>query len=102
MYPSKNKLMKSYFIYILASETGTLYVWVTNDLARRIYEHKNWLIEGFTKKYGCKKLVYFDETNDIHEAIKREKEIKWWKRIKKEELIKVSNPHWVDLSKEWV
>ncbi|MFZ2151082.1 MAG: GIY-YIG nuclease family protein [Candidatus Absconditicoccaceae bacterium] len=93
--------MKNYFIYILASDTGTLYIGVTNDLERRLYEHKNELIEGFTKKYGCKKLIYFEEFNEIEEAINREKQLKNWNRNKKENLIKTQNPGWKDLSVEF-
>ncbi len=93
--------MKTYFIYILASDTGTLYIWVTNDLERRLYEHKNELIEWFTKKYWCKKLIYFEEFNDIEQAINREKQLKNWNRNKKERLIKTQNPLRKDLSLEF-
>ncbi len=90
--------MKQYYIYILASKrNGTLYVGVTNDLLRRVYEHKNNLIEGFTKKYGVHKLVYFEETFDIESAILREKRLKKWNRKWKLELIKKVNPNWEDL-----
>jgi putative endonuclease len=93
--------MKRYYVYILASETGTLYIGVTNDLQRRIYEHKYGLIEGFTKKYSVTKLVYYEETTDIIEAITREKQIKTWRRSRKIDLIKLMNPEWNDLSEEW-
>ena len=93
---------KSYYIYIVASVTGTLYIGVTNDIARRISEHQQGLFEGFTKKYGCKKLVYYENYSDINQAISREKELKKWNRNKKQELIKTLNPHWSDLSAEWV
>ncbi len=93
--------MKRYYVYILASETGTLYIGVTNDLQRRIYEHKYGLIEGFTKKYSVTKLVYYEETTDIIEAISREKQIKTWRRGRKIDLIKLMNPEWNDLSEEW-
>jgi len=93
---------KQYFVYILASESGTLYIGVTNDLYKRVYQHKNNLIEGFTKKYKCHKLVYFEETTDIESAIAREKQLKNWNRSKKEFLIKTKNAGWKDLSKEWV
>jgi len=73
--------MKTYFVYILASKrNGTLYVGITNNLTRRIFEHKSGLIDGFTKKYLIDKLVYFESTSDINEAIKREKRLKKWKR----------------------
>ncbi len=89
--------MKKYYVYILASNSLTLYIWVTNNFEIRLYEHKNWLLEWFTKKYNCKKLVYFEETNDILAAIGREKQLKWLTRIKKENLIKSLNPTWNDL-----
>ncbi len=93
--------MKSYYVYILSSEIrGTLYIGVTNNLIRRIYEHKNNLVEGFTKKYNIKNLVYFEETNDINEALTREKQLKAWKRMWKVELIENSNPEWKDLYDE--
>ncbi len=74
-----------------------LYVGVTNDLVRRVYEHKNKLVKGFTAKYNIVKLVYYEIHEDIKEAIKREKQIKGWLRVKKEELIKTMNPSWKDL-----
>ena len=78
-----------------------MYVGVTNDLERRIYEHKQKLVEGFTEKYNVKKLVYFEETEDINAAIAREKEIKKWRREKKNNLVNGLNPDWRDLSLEW-
>lgn len=89
-----------YCIYIMSSERGTLYIGVTNDLKRRTYEHKNDLIEGFTKKYKCHKLVFFEQTSDVETAISREKQIKRWNRKKKEILIRTQNPTWQDLFKE--
>lgn len=90
--------MNQYYVYILASKrNGTLYIGVTNDLIRRTYEHRNGLIEGFTKKYGVKILVYYEIHQDINEAIKREKALKKWLRKWKIELIEKSNPHWKDL-----
>lgn len=94
-------MSKIYFVYILASDSGTLYIGVTNDLERRVFEHKNGLIEGFTKTYSCKKLVYFEETNDVHSAIEREKQLKRWNREKKQNLIKTKNETWSDLAKDW-
>ena len=85
----------------MASESGTLYTGMTNDLARRNYEHKNNLVEGFSKKYKCHKLIYFEETNNVEEAIKREKQIKNWSRKKKESLIQTKNPTWRDLSDDF-
>ena len=78
-----------------------LYTGVTNNLERRIYEHKNKLIEGFTSKYNVNKLVYFEETSDINAALAREKEIKGWRREKKNRLIEQINPGWADLSEGW-
>ena len=92
---------KQYYVYILASrKDGTLYIGVTNDLILRIYEHKNDIIEGFTKKYGVHNLVYYEVMDDIKSAIFREKCIKRWKRIWKIELIEENNPQWKDLYKE--
>jgi putative endonuclease len=91
--------MKTYYIYILASKiNGTLYVGMTNDSARRVFEHKSGLLEGFTKKYSIDKLVYFESTSDVNEAIAREKRLKKWKRQWKIDLIENSNPDWRDLS----
>jgi putative endonuclease len=89
---------KSYYVYLLTNwNNRVIYVGVTNDLPRRMYEHKNKLIEGFTQKYNINKLVYFEETNDINVAIAREKEIKKWRREKKDRLIEQMNPNWKDL-----
>ncbi len=94
--------MRTYYVYILASHrNGTLYIGVTNDLLRRVYEHKHDLVEGFTKRYGVHMLVYFEETNDIGEAILREKRLKKWNRAWKVRLIEESNPQWRDLSADW-
>ena len=91
--------MKTYYIYIFASKrNGTLYIGITNDLTRRIFEHKTGLINGFTKKYSVNKLIYFESTNDVNAAILREKRLKKWKRQWKIELIEKSNPDWNDLS----
>jgi putative endonuclease len=91
--------MKNYYVYILASKyNGTLYIGVTNNLLRRIYEHKNGLIDGFSKKYNVKMLVYYESTNDIQSAISREKCIKKWNRNWKIKMIEASNPSWKDLS----
>ena len=90
--------MKSYWVYILCSKrNGTIYVGVTNDIARRVYEHKKKLVEGFTKKYEIDKLVYAEECNDVDAAIRREKCIKEWKRKWKLDLIEKNNPEWSDL-----
>jgi putative endonuclease len=87
-----------YYVYILASKrNGTLYIGVTNDLIKRIYEHKNDLVDGFTKKYRVHMLVYFEQTNDIRTALQREKRLTKWNRKWKIELIEKSNPKWLDL-----
>ena len=93
---------RSYFIYFLTNFTNkVLYVGVTNNLKRRLYEHKNDLVEGFTKKYRAHKLVYFEETGDVNAALSREKEIKAWRREKKNHLVNENNPEWLDLSDGW-
>ena len=93
--------MRDYYVYILASDrNGTLYVGVTNDLARRVYEHRNDLIEGFTKRYGVHRLVWFEVHGDINEAIVREKRIKKWNRSWKLRLIEKMNPDWIDLTEQ--
>ena len=94
--------MKSGYIYIMASKrNGTLYTGVTSDLLKRVYEHKNGLIDGFTKKFSIHILVYFEDCGNIVTAIEREKKIKGLLRIKKLKLIESINPEWNDLSKEW-
>ncbi len=91
-----------YYVYLLTNWNNTvMYVGVTNNLRRRIYEHKNKLIKGFTEKYNVNKLVYFEETQDIIAAIAREKEIKKWRREKKNQLVNRINPTWKELSLEW-
>jgi len=91
--------MKSYFVYILTNQSrGTLYVGVTNDLERRLAEHREGLNSGFTKKYGLDVLVYFEETSDIEAAILREKQLKNWRRQWKINLIETTNSEWKDLS----
>ena len=91
----------SYFVYILASRSRTLYVGVTNDLERRVSEHKFGVRPGFTKKYAVNRLVFFEETSDIEAAIAREKQLKGWLRRRKVELIEASNLGWKDLSEDW-
>ena len=93
--------MPQYYVYIMTNTTGTLYTGVTNDLKRRVYQHKHKLIEGFTKKYNVTRLVFYEETPDVYTAIAREKEIKGWLRRKKLALIKSHNPKWQDLSEGW-
>lgn len=93
--------MKKYYVYIMASKSRVLYTGVTNNLERRVYEHKNKLVEGFTSKYNVTRLVHFEEANDVNVAIAREKQIKGWLRSKKISLIESVNPQWKDLSLDW-
>ena len=93
---------KTYYVYLLASKSRRLYVGVTNNLERRLYEHKHKLVDGFTKSYNIDRLVFFDSTNDVRSAIEREKEIKRWRREKKIALIETMNPAWGDLSEGWM
>ena len=89
---------KCYWVYILASQIGgTLYVGVTNNLVRRVYEHRMGLVEGFTKQYGVHRLVYSEQFDDIEQAILREKRLKSWKRAWNIQLIEENNPNWDDL-----
>jgi putative endonuclease len=92
-------MLKEYhfYIYIMASHSGTLYIGITNSLFRRVLEHKEGKIEGFTKKYACCRFVYYEHYQNVYNAINREKELKKWRREKKENLIKQLNPHWNDL-----
>jgi len=93
--------MKSYYVYILASQrNGTLYIGITNDLIKRVYEHRNNLVDGFTKKYKVHSLVYYEQCDDIESAIIREKRLKKWDRKWKLELIEKENPQWRDLYKD--
>lgn len=93
---------KQYYVYILASKKyGTLYTGVTSNLVQRVYQHKNGLVEGFTKKYNVHQLVYYEIHSDIYEAITREKRIKKWYRQWKIILIEQNNPQWLDLSINW-
>ena len=94
------KYEKYYFVYIMASYSGVLYVGFTNNIYRRVLEHKSGEIKGFTQKYKCKKLVYFESNNDIYAMLEREKQIKRWRREKKVNLINKENPKWRDLYEE--
>ena len=93
--------MKGYYVYIMSNASRTLYVGVTNDLQRRVYEHKQKLLHGFTSKYNLTLLVYFETAPDILAAIAREKQIKGWLRAKKVALVESVNPKWLDLSAQW-
>ena len=91
----------TYYIYILSNDTGTIYTGVTNNLLRRVDEHKRGAVEGFTKRYKIHRLIYFEETNNIYDALEREKQIKGWTRKKKLDLVRTINPTFEDLSNEW-
>ena len=93
--------MNQYYVYILTNKSKTLYTGITNDLQRRVFEHKQKIIHGFTSKYNIDKLVYFEISQDVNSAITREKQIKGWLRSKKVKLIESMNPAWQDLSNEW-
>ncbi|HEY8108745.1 MAG TPA: GIY-YIG nuclease family protein [Patescibacteria group bacterium] len=93
--------MHRYFVYILSNHSRTLYVGITSNLERRLFEHKHGLVEGFTKRYRINRLVRYEETHDVQEAIRREKQIKGWVRRKKVALIERGNPHWEDLAESW-
>ena len=93
--------MTTYYVYIMASNSRTLYTGVTNSLERRVYQHKFKVKEGFTSRYNIRKLVYFESFGDIYNAIRREKQIKGWTRKKKIVLIESMNPKWQDLSWDW-
>ena len=93
----------NYYVYILSSATDhTVYIGVTNNLIRRVYEHRNHLApDSFTSRYNVHKLVYFEQTTDVNSAIAREKQLKGWTRKKKIDLISKTNPEWIDLSATW-
>ena len=93
---------QTYYVYLITNwNNKVLYIGVTNNLERRIYQHRNKLIKGFTEKYNVNKLVYFEQTSDIESAITREKQIKHWRREKKNRLIESTNKEWQDLTKKW-
>ncbi len=92
--------MNNYYVYILTNKSRTLYVGMTNNLERRVYEHKNKLVPGFTSKYNLDIILYYEQTADVLSAIAREKQIKGWTRSKKIALIESQNPKWLDLSNQ--
>ena len=92
---------KHYYVYILASLSGTLYIGITNNLERRTVEHKEGVVSGSTEEYGVNRLVYFEVFRDVRNAIRREKQLKGWRREKKIALIRTTNPSWKDLAKAW-
>ncbi len=93
--------MCTYFVYILASRARVLYVGITNDLVRRLHEHKTGALHGFTKRYNIDALVYFESTEDVGVALEREKQLKRWTRKRKFRLIEAQNPDWRDLCVDW-
>ncbi len=94
--------MKEFYVYILASQrNGTLYTGLASDLKRRLMQHRDKAVKGFTQKYGVTRLVYFESYNSFNEAFERERRMKKWKRAWKIELIEKDNPQWKDLSEEW-
>ena len=92
---------KKYCAYIMGSLSGTLYIGVTGNLHKRVFEHKFHCIAGFTSKYHVERLLYWESFDDVHRAIAREKQLKGWRRSKKIALIESVNPHWLDLAREW-
>ncbi len=95
--------MNQYYVYMMASRgNGTLYIGVTNDLIKRVYEHRNDAVDGFTKRYKVHTLVYYEEANDVNAAILREKALKKWHRKWKIDLIETFNPDWLDLYEDLV
>lgn len=92
---------KQYFVYMMTNTTGMLYTGVTNDIERRVEEHKQKRIKGFTSRYNMTKLVYVESTDNVMDAIDREKQLKGWLRKKKVELINTLNPTWRDLIEDW-
>jgi putative endonuclease len=92
---------KRYWVYIVCSRSGTLYIGMTNSIERRIWEHKSGEFEGFASKYHCDRLVYFESFDDVRKAIDREKQLKGWRRAKKIALIEAPNPRWQDLAEKW-
>jgi putative endonuclease len=93
---------KVFYIYFLTNwNNQILYIGVTNNLQRRLFEHRKGIVEGFTKKYNLKKLVYFEQTDDVYSAISREKQLKKWRREKKNDLVESLNPDWCDLAEDF-
>jgi len=92
---------KSYCVYIMGSLSGTLYIGMTGNLNKRVFEHKFHRIEGFTDKYDVERLLYCESFDDVQKAINREKQLKGWRRSKKIALIEFVNPHWLELARDW-
>ena len=94
-------MSKEYYVYIMTNKSRTLYTGVTNNIIRRVHEHENKLVPGFTSRYNIQILVYYESTSSIHVALEREKQIKGWLRSKKIALVNSTNPKWDDLSERW-
>lgn len=94
--------MNTFYVYIMASKSGTLYIGMTNDIKKRIHDHKKHLIQGFTDKYNIDQLLYVETMSEPNSAIAREKQLKGWRREKKLALIDKQNPDWQDLSEDWM
>ena len=92
---------RQYFVYIMSSNSGTLYIGMTNSIYRRALQHKAGEIEGFSSQYHCNRLVHYESYDDVHRAIGREKQLKGWTRAKKIMLIEAKNPRWADLAEHW-
>src|SRR3984893_17840295 len=92
---------QEYFVCIMGSRSGTLYIGMTNSVYRRVLQHKAGEIEGFSSKYHCDRLVYYESFDDVHKAIGREKQLKGWRRAKKIALIEAKNPRWEDMAEKW-
>jgi putative endonuclease len=90
-----------FWVYIVGSQTGTLYVGMTNNIERRMREHKSGEVEGFASRYGCNRLVYWESFDEVQRAINREKQLKGWTRAKKMGLLESMNPRWADLAEKW-
>jgi putative endonuclease len=95
------KTEHTYFTYFVCSRSGTLYIGMTNNIDRRVLEHKRGEVEGFSSKYHCNRLVYYESFDDVRKAIDREKQLKGWRRSKKIALIESKNPRWEDLAEKW-
>ena len=94
-------MQRKFWVYIAASNSGTLYIGMTNDLEVRVRQHKAEAIEGFSAKYHCTRLAYYESFDYVQKAINREKQLKGWRRSKKIALIEKANPHWADLAEKW-
>jgi putative endonuclease len=97
----RSRTPRQYFVYIMSSQTRVLYIGMTNDLERRVAEHKAGATRGFASRYRTRNLVYYEDMDDVWDAIEREKQLKGWTRAKKVSLIEEDNPKWADLSADW-